>query len=517
MKSPILPSVKTSEAVTSHSATTEAAVKSTPVAKNLATTEAAAKSMAVASNLAKTEAAVKSNLVTSNVVATEAAVKPTIGTSPLPKPEDVAKSTTVTSNPSKTEAAVMSVAITSNLAKTEAAVKPTIATNASASTEAAAKPTTVLPKLLEPEITGSKSPTAVVNASADSAGKIKPTPLLGMFDFSAPEGALVGRSYWMEPRTIVAVMLRPIGKPQSYCSYQGIMASGVRYLHHLGDMHGARVAPVVAFCTFSQDTPAPADGKRELAVVEAGYKIPVFNWRPKIATPPNWTVCFPPLHMRPRYFWVDQVLKYYVRKLQPDHFFMYTAIEGQTRQSLLNDGVEVAMTHASVLNLASQQSYKPYYFGQTFAIHDCLYMNRQLQTSWVIFQDYDEVLTPPARFPTAFDFFQSSKEYTAITLGTWPVDVDVCLSESSVTEADKDWPLLIRFIGKHKKPYCGQLCRNWQGRRKYALKPHGHERLFVHDPLGGYVRHVAIDDGHLRHYWSVQDTGMHYCTKIQTS
>ena len=336
----------------------------------------------------------------------------------------------------------------------------------------------------------------------------------GMFDYTAPEEKLVGRAYWLNTRLIVAVVLRLSTRNlHQICNYQGVDAD-VRFLSHLGDMHAARSSPVIAFCTFRQDVKRPEDGVGEITVFDKDYKVPVFDFRPKLKEPLDWVVCVPPLHLKPRYTWIDQMVRFYVEKLRVGHFFIYTSVEKQTRAVLHDLGVALAPAHSSVLNLATQQQYKPYYFGQTYAIHDCLFMNRNLQTKWVMFQDFDEILNIPAKFPTPFEFFQSFQEYSAVTLGTWPVDVDECRPESFVKAEDKAWPLLKRMHKKHAKPYCGQLCRNWQGRRKYVLKPEGHERLYVHNPLGGNIYHAPVDTGHLLHFWSVQDTGMHYCRII---
>eukprot|EP00117_Sycon_ciliatum_P014422 scpid56423/ scgid14686/ len=332
----------------------------------------------------------------------------------------------------------------------------------------------------------------------------------GLFDYEARNGSLASRAYWMSNTTIVAILLRPLkSKAPSQCTYGGVKASKLEYLTDLGEIHEGKVAPTAVICTFTPGVIEPhTTSMLHLAGLSThlheSESVTVYNFRPSIGAqrPFAWSVCVPALHTEPNYEWLGQWLAYYSRRLRADHVFMYSVMPGQRLQDLERLGVpHVDLQNVSLLNLATQMQYSPCYFGQTFAIHDCLWMNRHLRTEWVMFQDFDEVLTIPSEFPLPIKFFRSfsASSATALTFGSWNVDIGSCLDKSLVGEENKDWPLLaqMRCVAE---PTGGYTQADWQGRRKYVLRPERHVRLYVHKPQDGVVHNLAAQHTHVRHY-----------------
>eukprot|EP00117_Sycon_ciliatum_P015569 scpid50988/ scgid15355/ len=330
----------------------------------------------------------------------------------------------------------------------------------------------------------------------------------GLFNFQAPDGILVAKAYRMSNDTIVAIVQRPIPAPNpSQCSFGKYNSTHVTFNQVSWNVERAYVGPMSVVCTFGPGFPSsfasiPAQTKLQIhGLVDDWHEaqaIPVFDFRPQLTKVFGWTVCLPALHGDLRYKWLAQWMSHYVEKLGVQHAFIYsTMTPSLTLAQLADQGVQYANTHASLLDIASQVPFWPINNAQDYTMYDCLTLNRHIQTEWVMFQDFDEVLSIPSDFSSPLNYFRSFKHASALTFGSWGIDMQSCLPAESVTESDRHWPWIAR--GKRKpEPHCGIMCTvKDEGNRKYALQPQHHCTLAVHEVLDNMrtVHHIPANYG----------------------
>lgn len=360
------------------------------------------------------------------------------------------------------------------------------------------------------------------NAGKDSSPRARPVrdPSAGSsvpggtFDYAGPTGKYWARAFYFDEHSIGAVLLRPPrAQRRQICKYQGMNANTMDFKGSMGESHGAPVDKLTVICRFNEAIKRPNPG--DVIELWDDSEVPIFAY--ETAQPFGWTVCTPPLSGSIRHEWVSQVLRYYVHKLSVDYFFFYSAVAGTTASELTKLGVDLADKYASVIDISSQAEYKPYFFGHTTAIHDCLFLNRHLKTEWVLYQDLDEVIVVPEKWPDPLAFFESFKDKNAVTLGMWSVDSRVCRPESEVEPEDEEWPLIARMKKSTRGPYCGNMCIDWRGRRKYALRPLRVDALFIHKPIARPLVNLPVTDGFLRNFWRAQSKELQVCAQVDNS
>eukprot|EP00117_Sycon_ciliatum_P000537 scpid30314/ scgid6563/ len=336
----------------------------------------------------------------------------------------------------------------------------------------------------------------------------------GLFDYKGPAGVMWARAFYLDEHTIGLVLLRPPrALRRQVCVYRKVNAQSMDFKGSMGESHGAPVDKLTVICRFADAIAAPlAD---DFVEIWDTAKVPIFAY--DIAKAFTWSVCIPPMHVNARYEWVSQLLRYYISRMGADYFFFYSAIADITAARLTELGVDYAEQYSSVVDMSSQMEFKPYYFAQTTAIHDCLYLNKQIKTEWTLFQDLDELLVLPAKWPDPLTFFETHKDKHAITFGMWSVDSRVCRPESEVESGDQDWPLIVRMKKATRGPYCGNMCIDWRGRRKYVLQPAIVEALFIHKPIARPLLNLPVSDGFMRNFWRAQNKDVQYCSQIDTS
>ena len=335
----------------------------------------------------------------------------------------------------------------------------------------------------------------------------------GAFDFSGVVGLLWARAFYFDEHAIGVVLLRPLrAQRRQICKYRGVNANTMEFKGSMGESHGSPVDKLTVICRFSEPIKRPNPG--EVMEIWDNTEVPVLLY--ELEKPFAWTICSPPINANVRYEWISQIMHYYVRKLSVDYFFLYTSIADMTTDSIARLGVDLAEKYASVIDISTQAEFKPYFFGQTTAMHDCLFLNRQLGTQWVLYQDLDEVLTLPDKWPDPLGFFEAHKDKSAVTFGMWSVDSRVCRPAADVEPDEEEWPLIARMKKSTRGPYCGNMCIDWRGRRKYVLQPSRVDALFIHKPIGRPLLNLPVTDGYLRNYWRVQNKDMQYCSQVDS-
>lgn len=348
-----------------------------------------------------------------------------------------------------------------------------------------------------------------------------PQPFVISYDTPDVIESLWARAFLVEPQLIVSVLLRNYGfsteimSGQKRCEVGGI--GGVLVKAYEGwDVHGSTRNTAVVHCKIEKPTTIPEG---------PGASVKIFDGTPdglrvSIATPPRppeafkLTVCTPVLHGNLRLQWIHEWMDVYYKDLGAEHVFFYSSFSKMRQRLTTEARLDMSKTPYTVIDLSSQQKYKPYYFGQTTAIYDCLLLNRYLRTEWTVFQDLDEILWTP-HWPSPRHFFaEKEAACSAVTLGLWSIEIGDCepVGPGKTT-------LIERMTNFDKKPFCGYNCPGIRGHRKYAVRPSEVDKLTIHDPYPNNVQRLcqlSVQEAHMRVYWRAVDGNIPTCIRTVT-
>ena len=140
--------------------------------------------------------------------------------------------------------------------------------------------------------------------------------------------------------------------------------------------------------------------------------------RPAKTSAFNVTVCLPSLFGSLRWKWIEEWLHFYRVKLRVEHFFVYSALP-DLRNTPLSKGL--MGNDIDIIDIVTAvREFDMYYYGQSIAVCDCLFLNNWLGTKWTIFQDFDEVLWLPDPWTSTLEFLSdhgAGKDVVTLVIG----------------------------------------------------------------------------------------------------